>query len=154
MNKPYMLLADPELERLRREGVRINKASVYMRLENGGILEIMRPLSHPVALHGDDQASDSARRRYVFGNVSRPCDLSTLRRLELCDRLEGLEIVRREGEIIWFHNASGIRHGSLETSRLTYDDSENLREIIAYMGVEFLERLERRYAENPRDCFI
>ena len=153
MNKPYMLLAAPELERLKREGIHALNAAYYMRLENGGVLELMRPISEPVKLYGDDPSSESARMRYIFENVSRPGLLTALRRLDEYDKLEGFETYK-DCDGVFHVNWAGLPHSeSRESSTLTAADAKNLREVIAFMGEEFMRRLERRYKNDPRDCF-
>lgn len=152
MNKPYMLLAAPELERLKREGIHTLKAAYYMRLENGGVLELMRPISEPVKLYGDDPRSESAHMRYIFENVSRPGLLTVLRRLDEHGNLEGSQTYKDDNGF-WNVNYAFCRFGDRESSTLTAADAKNLREVIAFMGEEFMTRLERRYKNDPRDCF-
>lgn len=152
MNKPARILTTPELEQCKRDGIRIMKAAYYMRLENGGILELMRPITEPVKLYGDDPRSESAHMRYVFENASRPGLLASLRRLDEYENLTGFDTYK-DDDGIWHVNWACCRFSEYEHSTLTQADAKNLREVIAYMGEEFMARLERRYKKDPRDCF-
>lgn len=152
MKKPDAILTAQELEQCKREGIRIMRAAYYMHLENGGILELRRQITEPIKLNGDDPTSDSARRRYVFENASRPGMLTSLRRLDEYGNLAGLDIYK-DSDGVWNANYAGCRFSDYEHSALTATDAKNLREVIAFIGDEFMARLERRYSNDPRDCF-
>lgn len=91
MKKPACILTTSEIAELKREGIRTMKVAYYMRLESGGVLELMRPISEPVRLYGDDPHSESAHMRYIFENATSPGSLTVLRRLDEYDRLAGFE---------------------------------------------------------------
>lgn len=153
MKKPACILTTSEIAELKREGIRTIKAAYYMRLESGGVLELMRSITEPVKLYGDDPRSESAHMRYVFENATRPGLLTSLRRLDEYGNLAGFETYK-DFDGVYHVNWAGLPHSeSREFSTLTATDAKNLREVIAFMGEEFMSRLERRYKSDPRDCF-
>ena len=158
MKRPSCILSDREVDDVRRAGsLELYKVCRYMRLESGELLELRRSITIPIYARGLDPYSDDAKNAFILENMCARSTINSLEQFDGLHRLENLHAYRFGSRVAFEPDYSGRKFeewAGAEWIDLTKRDAENLREALRYLRLEFLERLEARYAKNPRECIV
>ena len=158
MKLPDCILSDREVEDARRAGgLELYNVCKYLRLESGELLELRKSFILPIYARGLNPYSDDAKNAFILENMCAKSTINSLKQFDGLHMLENLHAYRFGSRVAFEPDYSGRKFDEwtgAEWIDITRRDAENLREALRYMRLEFLERLEARYAKNPRECII